>query len=69
MFTKLMIGIDVILYGLANLAKLNVTLRTFYWGLVVLGIVYLVETFFGPVSAHLPQRTAKPAVAPPAPEV
>jgi len=67
MLTKIMIGIDVILYGLANLGKLNVTMHTFYWGLVVLGIVYLFETLY-PYSGNARARFHKPAAAPAAPQ-
>ena len=49
MLTKLMIGIDVIIYGLANLGYFF-TMRGFYIGLVVLGIVYLLDTFYGPAT-------------------
>jgi hypothetical protein len=58
MFSKIVLGIDVILYGLAHLSKLGITMTTFYWGLVVLGVVYLLELLYADRSRfHRPANT------------
>jgi hypothetical protein len=46
MFSKLLLGVAIVLYGLANLNILSVSIRTFYYSLVVLGVVYFVEVLY-----------------------
>lgn len=51
MLSRILIGLLAILYGAINLgAKIN--MRVFYWGLIVFGVVYLLEHLYPIVVAH-----------------
>jgi hypothetical protein len=57
MISHLLIGLLAIVYGLVGLGRGHLTLKDFYWGLIVFGVVYLAEHLYGPIRANLRSRS------------
>lgn len=57
MISRILIGLLAILYGAIGVGADHVSIKDFYHGLILFGIVYLVELLSGPVSARLRRRT------------
>lgn len=56
MISRILIGVLAILYGAIGLNAHHVSLHDFYVGLIVFGVVYLLEHLYGPIRAHLQRR-------------
>lgn len=52
MISRLLIGLLAILYGAIQLGA-GISLRIFYWGLIIFGVVWILEHFYAPVRARL----------------